>query len=103
MISNICFVCENINALSFEKGCYIGQENTARQKYRGSQKYSLQIIKIIKGTIPKLNEDIFFKKSKLGTIKSSSNDIFLFLMRNDEAKKNLTEITTDSNFTFKIL
>ena len=53
---------ENINAISFNKGCYIGQENTARQRYRGTQKYSLKSIKIISGTMPDLNEDIFYKK-----------------------------------------
>ena len=36
------FLIENnfelINAIDFNKGCYIGQENTARQKYRGNAK-----------------------------------------------------------------
>ena len=36
------FLIENnfefINAIDFKKGCYVGQENTARQKYRGTAK-----------------------------------------------------------------
>ena len=94
---------ENINALSFNKGCYIGQENTARQKFRGTQKYSLKSIKIISGTMPDLNEDIFYKKVKLGTMKSRCNDIGLCLMRKDTAKNNASLLKTDKNCIFKIL
>ena len=94
---------ENINSLSFNKGCYIGQENTARQKFRGTQKYSLQKIKIIDGVVPKLNEDIFYNGLKIGTMKSSSAQFCLCLIRNDTIKNNTKQITTDTNFTFKIL
>ena len=94
---------ESINALSFKKGCYIGQENTARQKFRGTQKYSLKSIKIISGTMPDLNEDIFYNGLKIGTMKSSSAQFCLCLIRNDTIKNNTKQITTDTNFTFKIL
>ena len=94
---------ENINALSFNKGCYIGQENTARQKFRGTQKYSLKSIKVISGTMPDLNEDIFYKKVKVGTMKSSCNDIGLCLIRKDATKNNADLLKTDKNCILKIL
>ena len=94
---------ENINALSFNKGCYIGQENTARQKFRGTQKYSLKSIKIISGTMPDLNEDIFYKKVKVGTMKSRCNDIGLCLIRKDATKNNADLLKTDKNCILKIL
>ena len=94
---------ENINALSFNKGCYIGQENTARQKYRGTQKYSLKSIKVISGTMPGLNEDIFYKNVKVGTMKSRYNDIGLCLIRKDATKNNDDLLKTDKNCIFKIL
>ncbi len=94
---------ENINALSFNKGCYIGQENTARQKFRGTQKYSLKSIKIISGTMPDLNEDIFHKKVKVGTMKSKCNDIGLCLIRKDATKNNTNILKTDKNCILKIL
>ena len=94
---------ENINALSFNKGCYIGQENTARQKFRGTQKYSLKSIKVISGTMPDLNEDIFYKKVKVGTMKSRCNDIGLCLIRKDAAKNNANLLKTDKNCILKIL
>tara|TARA_B100000886_G_scaffold338291_1_gene300790 strand:+ start:203 stop:1045 length:843 start_codon:yes stop_codon:yes gene_type:complete len=94
---------ENINALSFNKGCYIGQENTARQKFRGTQKYFLQSIKIIDGKIPKLNEDIFFKGAKVGIMKSRCNDIALCLMRKDFVDTAPDPLNTDKSFILKIL
>ena len=94
---------ENINALSFNKGCYIGQENTARQKYRGTQKYSLKSIKIISGTMPELNEDIFYKQVKVGTMKSRCDDIGLCLIRKDATENNTNLLKTDKNCVLKIL
>lgn len=93
---------ESINALSFDKGCYIGQENTARQKFRGTQKYLLKKIKVLGGTIPQLNEDIFFNGKKVGTFKSRCEDISLCLIRKDVYENNY-QITSDDNFMFKIL
>ena len=94
---------ESINAVSFDKGCYIGQENTARQKYRGNKKYALQTIEILKGPIPKLNEDIFYNKTKIGTMKSRLDNLCLCLIRNDTNKQNAKEISTDHGMVFKIL
>lgn len=34
------------NCISFEKGCYIGQETIARAKYRGANKYCMKIFKV---------------------------------------------------------
>ena len=88
LIENRSFILnynfENLNAV-FEKGCYIGQENTARQKYRGNLKFSLQTIKIIKGKIPEINEDICYNNRKIGTIKSRINNYSLCLLKNDSS------------------
>ncbi len=94
---------ENLNALSFNKGCYIGQENTARQKFRGTQKYSLKSVKIISGNMPDLNEDIFYKKLKIGTMKSRCNDNGLCLIRKDATKNKGGLLQTDKNCILKIL
>ena len=94
---------ENINAISFNKGCYIGQENTARQKFRGTQKYFLKSIKTVSGTMPDLNEDIFYKKMKVGTMKSRCDDTGLCLIRKDVTKNNAELIKTDKNCVLKIL
>ena len=97
------FNFENINALSFNKGCYVGQENTARQKFRGTQKYSLQNIKIIDGKIPELNDDIFYKGTKVGTMKSRCDDLALCLIRRDFLETNSGLLKTDNNCKLKIM
>ena len=94
---------EELNGIDYKKGCFVGQENTARQKFRGTQKYSLKSIKIISGTMPDLNEDIFYKNVKVGTMKSRCNDIGLCLLRKDITKNNADLLQTDKNCIFKIL
>jgi folate-binding protein YgfZ len=37
---------ENFNGVDFDKGCYLGQENTARLKYKGTLKKRLMKVKI---------------------------------------------------------
>ena len=93
---------EEINAVSFKKGCYIGQENTARQRYRGKQKYFLKTIKTLSGSFPKMNEDIFLNKEKIGTMKSSVSNYGLCIIKNDERILNLTEIKSDKNILFQL-
>ena len=41
---------EAINAIDWEKGCYVGQEITARMKYRALLKKSIRAVEIISGT-----------------------------------------------------
>ena len=107
LIENKSFILnynfENLNAVSFEKGCYIGQENTARQKYRGNLKFSLQTIKIIKGKIPEINEDICYNNRKIGTIKSRINNYSLCLLKNDSSIDKKKNIETDNGMLFQVI
>ncbi len=107
MIENKSFILnynfENLNAISFEKGCFIGQENTARQKYRGNIKFSLQTIKIISGPTPNINENIFFNERKIGTFKSSMNSYSLCLLKNDLSLQKNKKIKTDNGILFEII
>ena len=52
--------------------------------------------------MPDLNEDIFYKKVKIGTMKSSCNDIGLCLLRKDTTKNNTGLLKTDNNCILKI-
>ena len=94
---------ENLNAISFKKGCFIGQENTARQKYRGTQKYSLKTIKSLNGSFPKINEDIFLENEKIGTMKSSVSNYGLCLIRNEKRILNLEKIESDEQISFQFV
>ncbi len=88
------FIIENnfeyINAIDFKKGCYIGQENTARQKYRGTAKRKLEVAKIIGKEI--LNgERIILDNKAVGTVRSSSHGLYLVSINSavyENCKKN---------------
>jgi len=78
---------ESLNAIDFNKGCYIGQENTARQKYRGTSKKMLTKIQIL-GKKLQIGEKIFFNKRQVGVIKSSVENIGLALIRTEVYKEH---------------
>ena len=58
---------EELNALDFKKGCYVGQENTSRIKLRSKLKRRLLPVKLIKGKINE-NEVIKFQDFEVGRI-----------------------------------
>ena len=88
---------DEFNAVSFEKGCYIGQENTAKQKYRGKLKYKLKVVKLLRGEFPKINENLIFSEKKIGVMKSSAKNLGLALIREDfqNLKKELDILGKD--------
>ena len=57
---------EALNAIDFKKGCYIGQENTARMKLKNKLRRKLMPIKTDQQL--KLEDEIFFKNSKIGKV-----------------------------------
>ena len=54
---------EALNAIDFKKGCYIGQENTARMKLKNKLRRKLMPIKTDQQL--KLQDEIFFKNLKI--------------------------------------
>ena len=89
---------EHINALDWDKGCYIGQENTARMKYRALLKKSLRIIKVCSGTV-KSGDQILLEDKNIGNITSIVEDMGLAMIKIEDAnnafKKNKV-LKTDS-------
>ena len=79
---------DEISAISFKKGCYVGQENTAKQKYRGKQKYKLKLLKLISGNFPAINENLIISDKKIGVMKSFAYDYGLALVRQDFKELN---------------
>ena len=76
---------DSINAINWDKGCYVGQEITARMKYRSLIKKSLIKISIIEGIV-KPKDDVLIDNKKVGKISSINNKIGLAMLRIDEAK-----------------
>ena len=62
---------DQLGAVDFEKGCYIGQEVTARTYYRGLVKRRLVPIKIT-GTPPIVGSDIIWNEKVIGASKTAA-------------------------------
>jgi len=94
---------EEMNCIDFNKGCYIGQENTARQKYRGTAKRKLALVKI-NGEKINNGTKIYHNKKIIGTMRSSCKNIGLASIRTDiynGYKKNKLKIKhLDSEIEF---
>ena len=89
---------DKINSLDWDKGCYVGQEITARMKYRALLKKKLRLIKKNSGFI-NFGDEIFLDKKIIGKIKSVSGDIGLAMIKIDEAnkaKKNSINLSSDN-------
>jgi folate-binding protein YgfZ len=75
------FGMDNFNAIDFNKGCYVGQEVTARTKHRGVIRK--KIYHMNGENLPLLAEDIMLKEQKIGVMCSSVNNQGLALLRTD--------------------
>ncbi len=96
---------DNINGISWNKGCFVGQEITARMKYRALLKKQLYALELIAGNI-NTGDKIIEKEVNLGEVISKANQyIFCMLkielVKEKSEKKGLLEI--DSSTTLKFL
>lgn len=73
---------EELHGVAFEKGCYIGQELTARTKYRGLVKKRLVPV-AIEGPAPASGELIMAGEREAGQMRSVAGDRGLALLRLD--------------------
>ena len=81
---------ESLNAIDWDKGCYIGQEITARMKYRSLLKKTITKIEILEGQV-QINDDIFFENQKIGKVSSIIENVGLAMLKIQESKKAFAE------------
>lgn len=77
---------EALNGVDFRKGCYIGQELTARTKYRGllkKQLYKVTGPEGFTGDLPAPGTPITANGQEVGQLRSSSGSMGLALLRLD--------------------
>ena len=75
---------EELHAVSFDKGCYVGQELTARMKHRGTaRKRLLPVDAADENPLPPAGTDIRAGEISLGEITSTYNDRGFALIRLD--------------------
>ena len=58
---------EELNGIDFKKGCYVGQENTARIKLKNKLSKRLFPINIIEGELSE-GESIYYKENEVGKV-----------------------------------
>ena len=92
---------EELNGIDFKKGCYVGQENTARIKLKNKLSKRLLPIEIINGKLSE-NEKIYNNEVEIGKVLINEEYPFAlikFLDKNFDKK----QIFESENGTFKIL
>ncbi len=79
---------DELSGVSWSKGCYMGQELTARTKYRGLVKRRLVPVSI-QGTLPAPGSPILLNGVEVGTMRSGRDTIGLASVRLDALGKPL--------------
>jgi folate-binding protein YgfZ len=73
---------EELNGVSFKKGCYIGQEVTARMKHRSTARRRFVLVEFA-GNAPPAGTALISEGRELGTLTSGTNGRALALVRLD--------------------
>jgi tRNA-modifying protein YgfZ len=74
-----------LNGISFTKGCYVGQEITARMHYRALVKKRMFPVKI-EGPAPIFGTAIQLDGAEIGEMRSTAGDVGLALLNLDKAE-----------------
>jgi len=81
---------ENLNAISWDKGCYVGQELTARMKYRALLKKRIYSL-IVKDGIPQIEQTIIDDENNYGKIINVENNSILAMLNIELAENKINE------------
>ncbi len=73
---------DELHAIDYGKGCYVGQELTARTHYRGTVRKRLMPVHIA-GTTPASGTPVMFGTIEAGEMRSSQGDVGMALLRLD--------------------
>ncbi|MEL6958694.1 MAG: folate-binding protein [Pseudomonadota bacterium] len=79
---------ERLNGVDFKKGCYVGQEVTARMKHKTTLRKGLARV-TVDGTVP-VGTDIMADDKTAGTLLSQADGHAIAYLRFDRAKGTLT-------------
>ena len=96
---------QNLNAIDWDKGCYVGQEITARMKYRSLLKKKIYNLEIIIGEV-KIGEEIILENINIGKVISKVNKNIICMLKIELINKkseNKEEIKINNSTTLKFL
>lgn len=86
---------EELNGVSFDKGCYVGQELTARMKHRGTAKKRILGLKA-PSPLPPAGTAIFSGPTEMGEILASYGSAGFALMRLDRLDEAKAPLMADN-------
>ena len=84
---------EELNGIDFKKGCYVGQENTARIKLKNKLSKRLFPIKLVNGKLQE-GESIYNKDSEIGKVLINEEYPFALIKYLDKNFEENTEFKT---------
>lgn len=76
---------DELNGVDWQKGCYMGQELTARTKYRALIRKRLFPVKV-EGTLPRPGASVHLGNQEVGELRSGVGDRALAMLRVDAAR-----------------
>src|SRR5262249_17484162 len=80
---------DELHGVSWSKGCYMGQELTARTKYRGLVKRRLMPVSV-DGPLPPPGSPVLREGAEVGTMRSGREGTGLAVLRLDSLEGALT-------------
>ena len=86
---------DELNGINWNKGCYIGQELTARTKYRGLIKKRLVPVKV-DGVMPPVGTPILLDGKSVGELRSGRDDRALAILRIEHLQKTGSKFTAEN-------
>jgi folate-binding protein YgfZ len=86
---------EELGGVDFKKGCYVGQEVTARMRYRGLVKKRLVPV-TIEGPAPAIGTTIRLDGADVGEMRSSAGNQGLALLRLEALDKQVPLVSGDA-------
>ena len=84
---------EELNGIDFKKGCYVGQENTARIKLKNKLSKRLLPINIVKGELNE-GESIYYNDNEIGKVLIENDYPFALIKCLDENFSEKSEFNT---------
>lgn len=89
---------DELNGVDWKKGCYMGQELTARTKYRALIRKRLFPVKI-EGTLPEPGAPVLLDGEEVGELRSGSGDRALALLKVEAARGGSALTAGDARVT----
>ena len=81
---------ENLNSISWDKGCYVGQELTARMKYRALLKKRIYSLAVKEGA-PHIEQPIKDEENNYGKIINIENKYILAMLKIELAESKINK------------